>query len=105
MFTAPFSHMSGGSNNGSTRSQIEMNAVGGVGRATPSLMPDGAPVEMSGARGTDPPIPPVDNTLPNERVQGPPGGLENGRTLEDEEAHRWATMPPCKCFFTFYYWG
>ena len=105
MFTAPFSHMSGGSNNGSTRSQIEMDAVGGAGRAAPNPIPsDGATVEMSGARGTDPTSPPVDNDLPNERVQGPPGGLEHGRTLEDEEAHRWATMSPCKCFFTFHDW-
>ena len=100
MFTAPFSHIFGGSNDGSTRSQIEMDAFGGVGTAAPRPMPSNATVEMSGAQGTEPVDGPAGTNIPNEWVQRPPNGLEPGRTLEDEEADRWARMPICKCFFT-----
>lgn len=103
IFTAPFSHTFRGSNNGSTRSQIEMDAVGGAGRVGPSPMHDGATIEMSGARGTDPIVPLADSNLPNEGVQRLPSRLEPGRTLEDEETDRWATMPTCKCFFDLHY--
>ena len=99
LFTAPFSHIFGGSSNGSTRSQIEMGAVGEAARAASNPTPNSATIEMSGARGTDPPIPPAENNLQNEWVQRPPSGLGPGRTLEDEEADRWARMPNCKCFF------
>ena len=79
-----------------TRSQIEMDAV--AGRAVSSPLPTHTPTEMSGAQaeagtGEGRP-PPADVTARRahmnrrlSRMRGPE------RTLEDEEAERWARLP------------
>ena len=103
VFSAPVPHIFRGSNNEHTRSQIEMDAVRGGGRAASSPMPSSATVEMSGAQGADPTLPPADADLRSEWVRRPVTRLRPGHTLEDEEAERWARMPRCKCFFASHY--
>ena len=103
VFSAPVSHIFTGTNNERTRSQIEMDVVGGGGRAVSSPMPNSATVEMSGAQGADPTPPPADANLRSEWVRRRLSRLRPERTLEDEEAERWARMPSCKCLFASYY--
>ena len=103
VFSVPVPHIFSGSNNEHTRSQIEMDAVGGGGRAASSPMPSSATVEMSGAQGADPTLPPADANLRSEWVRRRVTRPRPGQSLEDEEAERWARMPSCKYFFALYY--
>ena len=103
VFSAPVPHISSGSNNEHTRSQIEMDAVGGGRRAASNPMPSSATAEMSGAQGADPTLPPADANLRSEFVRRRPIRLRPGQSLEDEEAERWARMPSCKYFFASHY--
>lgn len=103
VFSVPVPNIFNRSNNEHTRSQIEMNAVGGgAGRAVSSPLPTTATVEMSVAQRADLLLSPPTAVPRVERVLGQANRQRLGRSLEDEEAERWARMPRCKCFFLLY---
>ena len=99
-FSMPVPHIFSGSNNEQTRSQIEMDTVGGGARAasSPLRLPNLATLEMSGAQSEDPRLPPANGYPRRALILRQATRLRPGQSLEDEETERWARMPTCKCF-------
>ena len=103
-FSMPIPHIFSGSNNEHTRSQIEMDRVGG-GRAasSPLHLPHLETIEMSGAQSSNPPLPPANGYARGAGTLRQATRLRPGQSLEDEEAERWARMPGCMYFSALHY--
>ena len=104
-FSMPVPHIFSGSNNEHTRSQIEMDTVGGGARAasSPLHLPHLATIEMSGAQSANPPLHPANGYARRAGILRQATSLRPGQTLEDEETERWARMPSCKSFSALHF--